>query len=148
MTDAEVAELLRKEYRLLNELTRKLGPIVDQPQAGDAALDELRKTFEHLRAHLHRQMALEEAGGFLKNVLDRRPTLSREVEHLREEHQRILGMVDGLYGEVGRIDPKDDAAWADCRLRIRHCLSEVAHHEKTENMLVLHVFGMDIGAGD
>jgi hypothetical protein len=46
------------------------------------------------------------------------------------------------------VAPGEGVQWQECRLRIKHLLSTVDHHAHTENDLVSHVFGVDIGAGD
>lgn len=141
------AAQLQKEYQLLRELTGKLKKMGSRPPADGGATTEIRKTMEHLRAHLHRMFALEEKDGFLKVVLDKKPTMANEVDHLRDEHQRILRIVDKVY-EQSALIKAGDAGWKDFSLRLKHCMSEIHHHDESESMLVMNVFGLDIGAGD
>ncbi|MCK6484298.1 MAG: hemerythrin domain-containing protein [Phycisphaerae bacterium] len=148
MTDAQISQQLREEYAKLKVLAGRVREWVGRPMGDGAWLAEYRKTFEHFRAHLHKQLALEEAGDFLPHVVARRPTLSREVDHLREEHREILSMADEMYTELNQLQPGNTAGWEDCRLRLRHLLSAIDHHGRTENNLVVSVFGIDIGAGD
>ena len=147
LSDQEVARRLRKEHDLLQELGSRLKeslrfiPGTDR----DAWLATLRDRYEHFRAHMYKRLALEEVGGFLKVVLERRPTLSAQVAHLKLEHEEILSLIDAVHAELKTAKSSDSALLNECALRIRHILSEVEHHEDHENMLVEFVFSQDLG---
>lgn len=148
MTNSEVAERLRKEDRQLRELIGNLRSQLSGGQTGSAAQADLRKVFEHLRAHMHRQMALAEVGGFLKEALESRPSMTADVDRLHREHMRVFKVIDALYVDLLQLKPDDGAGWSSCRARIGTCLKEIEAQEKAENIWAMEMFGEDIGAGD
>lgn len=147
LRDIEIAKRLRSEHQLLGAITASLKAATEMlPNSGRRAwLDTLRERYEHFRAHMTKRIALEEVGGFMKAVEQRRPTLAPQIKHLRSEHEKILGLVDAVHRELDQLDPTDTEAIKDSVLRIRLILSEVAQHEQSESLLVGFVFTQDIG---
>ena len=145
--DIEEARRLRVEHQRLRGITADLKAATDQmPDTGRKSwLANLRDRYEHFRAHMTKRIALEEVGGFMKAVEERRPTLAPQLDHLRSEHEEILGLIGTVHRELDQLDPDDTEAIKDSILRIRLILSEVAQHEQSESMLVGFVFTQDIG---
>ena len=150
LKDLEIGKRLRTEHAVLRQITSDLAAAVEKASDSNPArwLEDLRTRYERFRAHMTRRIALEEVGGFLKAVEERRPSLASQIEHLRQEHERILGRINVLHHELSQLDPSETAALDDCRLRIRLIQSEVAQHERSENLLVGFVFAQDIGGED
>jgi hemerythrin-like domain-containing protein len=150
LKDLDIAKRLRREHALLREITVALSAAADQVPDSDqeAWFDNLQACYEQFRAHITKRIALEDVGGFMKAVEDRRPSLAPQIEHLRRQHERILDRINAEHRELAKLDPADANALDDCRLRIELILSEVAQHERSENLLVGFVFTQDIGGED
>ena len=145
--DLEIAKRLCAEHARLREITAALKAAADGvPESNRQEwFTELKARYEQFRAHMTKRIALEDVGGFLKAVEQRRPTLSPQIEHLRRGHRRILQRINDVYYELTELDPADIEAADDCRLRMELILSEVAQHERSENLLVGFVFVQDVG---
>ncbi|MHC4236449.1 MAG: hemerythrin domain-containing protein [Planctomycetota bacterium] len=85
MTSRDIAQWMRHEHEIVEDLAHKLREIVAAvPRAGlDEWIANLRERFDHIRAHLHKHMAMEEHDGYMAAVLERRPTLAEEVDRLK-----------------------------------------------------------------
>jgi len=147
MISGDVADQVRKEHQALEQIADQLRKAIERTTSTDSRswLAHLRERLEHFRAHMHHRLALEESGGFLKEVTRVRPTLSREVDHCHNEHREILQLTDGLYQDLLAVRPEQGESLRDLCLRVRHLLSEVRHHEERESLLVLFAFNTDIG---
>jgi|WetSurMetagenome_2_1015567.scaffolds.fasta_scaffold691189_1 hemerythrin-like domain-containing protein len=145
--DLDIAKRLRREHAMLRQITASLKAVADRvpEQDQEAWFDNLQAQYEQFRAHMTKRIALEEVGGFMRAVEDRRPSLAPQIEHLRHEHERILGRINAVHRELAKLESVDTEALDDCRLRIQLILSEVAQHERSENLLVGFVFTQDIG---
>ncbi|RJP35763.1 MAG: hypothetical protein C4547_08925 [Phycisphaerales bacterium] len=111
-------------------------------------IPELRSHFDAFRAHMHKHMALEERDGYLAPVVEKRPTLTPEVERLQHEHREFGQLLDGIHRELSILRSEDRLLVRDCCNRINDLLSYIAHHEKDENMLIMFVFTQDMGTKD
>ncbi|MFQ5489373.1 MAG: hemerythrin domain-containing protein [Phycisphaerae bacterium] len=140
---AKVAQEHIKLQGIMAELTQANG----QPPARgrDEWLENLGRGFFKFRAHMVRRIALEEMGGFHDHVLQARPNLARDIEHLRREHRDILALIEEVQHCLKGLDPADLDALNQTRLRIGHVLSAVNHHAEHEDLLVSFVFTQDIG---
>ncbi len=147
MTDESVASQVRAEHVIVNTLSQNLkGLIGTLPQASrDAWLHELRRDFSRYRVHLKNHFAAEEDGGFMVPVLERRPTLAPEVEHLKREHAELVQILDLVQEELEQLSPDDKLIIEDVCLRIQHLISALEHHEEQEELIVTFVFSQDLG---
>jgi len=150
MTTKDVADWMREEHAKVEELANRLRTkVATIPRSGlEDWLTDLRSQFREVREHLLKHMALEEEGGYLVAVLDRRPTLSGEVERLRHEHAELTRILDDLDGTLQDVTVADRLLLTDCCQRLAHLLGYVADHETRENLMVISVFTHDIGTKD
>jgi len=150
MDRSRVAEKLAEEHDKLARIVTDLRRTNDRPpaQPSEAWLEALRECFFAFRAHMIRRLALEEVAGFMREVLDRRPTLAREVEHLHNDHREILALTEQIHLSLGKVTPADTPALAEVRLRIDFLLDTVKHHTSHEETLVSFVFTQDLGGQD
>ncbi len=150
MDDARIAQKLAEEHKKLAGIVADLravaGEVPAQPR--DAWLDSLRKCFFAFRAHMIRRFALEEVAGFMREVLERRPTLSRQVELLHQEHRDILALTEEIQEGLTAVAAEDASTIEDLCMRVSFLLSNVDHHTEHENLLVSYVFTQDIGGED
>lgn len=150
MAQHQTAIWLHEEHKTIKGLISNLIPVVAViPEVHrDAWIDTLRFQFGRLRTHIKNHMDAEESDGFMEPVLERRPTLSKEVEHLKQEHREIVTWLDQIWNELHVITPEDRLLIEDTCHRIRHLISALEHHEEHEELLVSFVFSQDIGSHD
>ena len=146
----EVARRLRQEHTLLREITVSLTAVAESMSKANREdwLARIKQRFEDFRTHMNKRIELEEVGGFMSTVEEVRPTLAPQVEHLKDEHTKITGMIEKLHGELGQLDAKDEERLCDCVLRLKMLLSEVRQHENRESIMLGFVFTQDIGSAD
>ncbi len=150
MQDEEIIRKVRLEHERLRDITKALEDSL-RSDAGDDLegwLAEVCKSFEHFRAHLIHRIALEEIGGFLDIVVERRPTLSKQVEHLREGHAKMIEMAGETLSGLRCLSCTCKDARQQAGIYVQIMLSEVNYHEESENLLVASVFTDDLGVGD
>lgn len=147
MNQPDIIAKVAQEHIKLQGIMAELEQANGQPPAkgGDDWFDTLGKCFFKFRAHMVRRIALEEMGGFLAQVLEAKPNLARDIEHLRREHRDILAQIEEVHQCLKGLDPADLSRLNHARLRIGHALSAVKHHAEHEDLLVSFVFTQDIG---
>jgi hypothetical protein len=150
MGDEEIIRMVREEHEKLAQNTIALKEVLSRPSKPDAStwLEDLCKHFEAFRAHLIRRIALEEIGGFLAVVIERKPTLSPQVDHLKARHQKMIEMAGITMARLREFSPDDRESLNQAAVLVKMMLAEVKHHEEAESVLVSFVFAEDIGVGD
>jgi len=143
----ELSQWMRKERDTLIELNKILRQhIAAKP---DVNLDEwlrgMRVGFERLQKHLERHFAAKEADGYLGMVIEQRPTLSGQVEQMRNEHDEILHMGEQILRDLSELQPENRLLLADSCARIQRFMAVVADHDQREIMITMYVFSQDIG---
>ena len=78
-------------------------------------------------------------------VVEQRPTLSKQVETLRHQHDELRRLMEDLEGAVHGLRPEDQLLIRDCCTRLQIFLGHVQRHEEHENHIVLYTFTTDIG---
>lgn len=150
MKAEDIGQWMREEHAKVEELADRLRERVGVvPRLNlERWLREVRHQFEHFRAHMVRHMALEEHNGYMSAVVERRPTLSPQVDRLNHEHLELSRLLETIHAALGQIGPDDRLLVRDCCRRIGELLNYIEHHENDENMLVTFVFTQDIGTKD
>ncbi len=148
--DPTIIDRVRTEHQRLREIKASLLAALDRSPDADPAgwLDDLIKKFEHYRAHLVHRVALTEIGGFLQVVLERRPTLSKQVDHLKQSHAEMIEMAGSTMRDLRELDRRHPDSVRQAGLMVKIALSEVKYHEEAEQLLVSFVFTQDTGVGD
>lgn len=146
----DVAKRLSKEHFELEFLMRRLLECVDfLPRTNEAGwIEDCRRVWTEFRRHLLRHMELEEAGGYLANVIERRPGMAGEVERLLGEHTSLRYLVNSIDDAITRLVPAEPLRMRDACHRVRDLIAYIRHHEHNENMMVLSVYTDDIGTND
>lgn len=143
----ELARWMRSEHETLVELSQVIREhIARQPHVnrGDW-LRGLKAAFDRLVLHLQRNFDGQESGGYLRLVVEARPTLSQKVEGLRQEHVDLRRMAERLRTDLNETEV-DTGLWlADICARIQRFIAVVAQHDQRENMIALLVLNEDIG---
>ena len=137
------ARLVANDHVLRREATGLLvlaehGLALDRTLS-DALVERLERLCDHLREHF----ALEEEGGYLQEVIDRRPGLQSRVAGLRRQHAAFLGEGAALsHHLLGARVPHDALA------RVVRLLEALRRHEIAEHDLLQQAFLDDLGSGD
>lgn len=150
MKPREVAKWISEEHSHVKEQMFQLRKsLAIPPETGRAAwLPDLRKCFQGLATHLNQHMELEESGGYMQEILQLRPTLTREVERLSHEHVEMRRLIEQIDAALGELGPKDALLIRHAIARIGMFLAYVDQHKTEEEHLVMAVFTNDIGVGD
>jgi len=144
--DAREVRLLENfsalEYILLGDLR----DLLEEPADAEnrkwliAVLDALLDT-------LPREFDLEEADGYMSEVLERYPNWSTQVEKLQRDHERLFEKLKELRGRAAR------GAWispiaGDVRRELRDWILTLVAHNRNENRLLLTAMNLEVGTGD
>jgi hypothetical protein len=142
---AEPADLTA-HYQKLNETADSLRSLLTRDAAAtvaawDGRIMPLVDEFEQL---FRRYLVEKDRGGFMKWVLEQRPTKAIEVRRLRRQAEGFVEELSALRSreQGGRIGLEALASRAG---RLRALLDEVRVHHEEANGLVQHVFCQDIG---
>lgn len=150
MDARHLARWLREEHEKVREISARMeDKVAAAPRTNQQKwIEEVRETFEHLRAHHIKHMALEERDGYMVPVVDHQPALAGEVDRLAHEHGELQRILDVIHQELHRITSEDHLLIRDICRRIQDLLSYVEHHDADENLLLLTTFTDDIGTED
>ena len=146
----ELAEWMKTEGEKVDTLGQRLREHIVLIPSGslESWLRELNERFDHFAGHLRRMMHIEEEDGYLTPVVEQRPTLSKQVEVLRHQHDELRRLTDELERTLRGLTPEDQLLIRDCCTRLQVFLGHVARHEEHENHIVLYSFTQDIGTHD
>lgn len=145
-----IAEQALEAHRQLDEEIDELRTAIaaDVGSRPESWLAHCVECFRRFHTNLRRHIEIEESGGFMEPVVQRRPTLTPQVDQLRLEHRVMVDCCEGLEHDMqrtGTLKPED----ADVlRARVHELLAALRKHEHTENAMVQDVFSQDIGTGD
>lgn len=147
---AEMAEWIQNESNVVDELSRRVCKAAACIPTENLSgwLDDLRSHFERFRAHYQKHMALEEGGGYLAPILEQRPELTGEVEHLRVEHREIGVLMKAIYDELCALTPDQPLTVLDCCRRIQNLMEIINHHTDRENLIFSLAFSRNAGTPD
>ncbi|MFN8643409.1 MAG: hemerythrin domain-containing protein [Candidatus Binatia bacterium] len=128
---------LRREAAALLVLAEHGGPL-------DRARSEVFvERLSHLAQHLREHFALEEAGGYLVEVVLQRPGLQTRVDSLQRQHATLLAEAESLTRDLLGAQPAHDAL-----SRLVRLLEALRRHENGEHDLFQQAFSDDLGSGD
>jgi len=142
-------EAVEEHARLTREIEMlKLRLAASSKRSPSDWFEHCTEHFRHFHTQLRKHMEMEEYGGFMKHVRERRPTLTHEVEALQRQHRQMLHKCVNIesYMLDGKQPPEESIA--KVREDIEDLLRSLHDHEITENKLVQQAFVQDIGAGD
>ena len=150
MDQNELAEWMKTEGARVNELALGLREHIISIPSGSLKewLAELAQRFDHFAAHLRRMMNIEEEDGYLAPVIQERPSLSKQVDMLRHQHDELRCLIDDLERAVHSLKPTDQLLIRDCCTRLQVFLGHVSRHGEHENHIVLYSFTQDMGINE
>lgn len=150
MPKKELSAWMLEEHTTTRELSDELRAKVTSRPGGDRVrwIEELRTIFDKYAAHVRRHAPLEEEGGYLKQVLELRPTLTEAVDIIKHEHEELVTILADVQTAVHELAPTDNFLLRDCCKRVRHLLTWMERHQEHENHIVLYAFTQDIGTSE
>lgn len=139
---ASIAESLSQAHQALLRDLRRLQDLVrpDSP----VSLAELRNRLGATYTHVCEHFRLEEANGYMDDLVKDQPRLQRITQQLGDEHRDLRQSLDVLHGEANVASQVDD----DLREKIRKWIERLLHHETQENDLVQDAIDSDFAAQD
>lgn len=146
--DEDLARRLQEEHKALHDLSQVLKEHIAATPTADSAqwLEGLRTAFERLHSHIKRCIEMKVEDGYLETILKERPTLAKQVEHIKAEHGQLLRMADGIRNDLATTRPDDRLLVGDACARVQRFVAIVGQHEQRENMIVLFAFNQDLGS--
>jgi len=150
MSPEELAKWMQNEHTALMELNKVLRQhIAAIPEVGLGDwIRGLSAGFDRLRAHLARHFAAKEADGYLTLVVEHRPTLSKDVEQIRREHDEIIELAEHIQRDLSAARPETRLLVADVCARVQRFMAVVAGHDEREAMITMLACNLDIGGTD
>jgi hypothetical protein len=147
MASEDIMRWLRSEHGGTHQLADPLRRTAATPPRGGRAqwIAELQARFDGYAGHVCRRIVDEEACGYLRPVLEARPSLAGAAEVLQHEHAELTRLIDRLRRSVHQLTPKDNLLLRDCGKRIENLLSWVERHEEHENHIVLYALAEGSG---
>ena len=147
----DIAKQLQQEHEVVLGIVNRLEHLAEQ-----AARDEreqgwgesVRDSLSSLQSHLKNHFAFEEFGGFMEEVVHALPSVSRQVERLRTDHERMLadlGRVSSIAGECAAVTGPPPPNLCE---EVHRFLEMLRQHENEENDLVQRAFLDDLGTVD
>jgi hypothetical protein len=129
------------EHRELHVLLDQIEQASATPGSADPGT--LVKRLDSLRERLAAHFDGEERGGLFEQIRELAPEQAHECAKLCDEHLSLLGRVDHL--RTTPPEARATAAWVE---GVRTLLSELAHHEASENELLTRVLDGSTEAQD
>jgi|SRR5579864_3170852 len=108
------------------------------------ALIGLRARLAEAHKQVTEHFRSEEEGGVLAGIEKCEPRFKRGVQHLVDEHSRLMQWLDALISQAGAATQMNESI----RAGIRTWLDKVRDHESRENKLVEDAILTDVGSGD
>jgi hemerythrin-like domain-containing protein len=143
-TCREVALRSFEEHRKLHACYQRVRDTVEQ---ATAARENLLSALRDLRTATLEHIEFEEGDGFMRCVVEQRPTLSRKVDKLRAEHGTQRMALDDLVESLEHAKSRHTGETEVCRAALS-LLDDFSNHESHENNLVLEAFFYDVSAKD
>jgi hypothetical protein len=144
-----VAKLSLEEHEKLHNTLDQVRAVAEEARIShsEQGLQKLLDLLKDFLVVMRTHMEFEEADGFLKPVLEIRPTLSIQVEQIRSEHDKVLQTIQELIRAFE--SPHHSTFWPrDVPEATLELIEEIDNHEERENTMVLEVFCHDVGTKD
>ncbi len=139
----------RVEYQTLSSIKDALRLTVrwQVPCAAiDQKLSSVRFTLKSLQRHLARLMDLEEADGYLSEIVrDHNPNLDGRMQFLLEEHERFRNLLPRLIEQADTVPQTEIEAVERLCETVTQLLEQIEAHERAESELLQLAMLVDEG---
>lgn len=136
------------EHKVLEHVKQALrvtldwkAPVVSMPRK----LSSLRFTIKSFQRHLERVILIEEEGGYMSEVVDRKPYLQSRIDRLAWQHACFRNRVRELVPELAAINEWEDDRFQEVCDNLRQLLDDVDLHDSAEIELLQETLLMDEG---
>jgi hypothetical protein len=136
------------EHRILGHVTQALrvtlnwkAPTVSMPRK----LSSLKFTIKSFQRHLERVISIEEEGGYLSEVAERKPFFQHRIDQLAGQHCRFRNRVRELVSELGTINEWEDNRFYEVCDEISRLLDDIEMHDSAEIELLQDTLLIDEG---
>jgi len=145
MDDNALYSAIMEQHEALKEDMARLRSTASGPQGvpDEGWRADMRDQAAELRECLRKHFELEEVGGYLEPVLEKRPGLGRSVCRLHNQHGEILIELDSVDDACRKEAPV--AEIGNLALRVLDLLRQ---HEAEESDLIQGALGDDLAGGD
>lgn len=150
MTTQTLASWIQEEHAKISDLSDRLQERVAVPPKANEVrwIEDVEAAFADFCLHVERHQALEEEGGYMTGVLEKRPTLAPVVERLFHEHGEMRRIMEEIERHLADLMPADRLLIRDACHRIQALLQYLEHHTKEEDLLLMSLFKDDGDGGD
>lgn len=147
---SQAAKIALEEHRKLNREVDILRLRLNTPSHESRLrwMTQCAAHFNHFLELLLIHMEMEEEGGFMPIVRERRPTLERRVDALESEHVTIRKACSELQGFFETCTDPTTEDVQQVRRMTGALLDILRDHDNEENKLIQDVLIQDIGTGD
>ncbi len=151
MDCSQVARQALFEHELLDHLKKALRHALSW-EIDRVGLNRKRSsvcfTADSLGRHLERLMEIEEEGGYMRVVIDRKPHLAEQAKRLLEDHRRFREELQNLLPRVANGQQFDQVGLDELSLELLALLDQVDEHDRGEIDLLQEGLSMEEGSGD
>lgn len=134
----EIAQQTAVETGLLKNLTDGLRSVLAWEVHGSdysRKLSTLLFISQSFKRHLGRLMSLEEVDGYMDSVLETKPFLSKKVDALKREHDRLRYGIRCIVEGLKQVSAWDHGAIADIEAALADLLDRLNRHGRKEAKL-------------
>ena len=136
-------EYTQLEYLLLGDLRE----LLDEPLDDDETRRWLTAVVDELLETLQCEFRLQEADGYMTEVLEICPNWSGQVDRLRSEHDTLYSRLRQLRYRLSEALPLTEVA-DRLRHQLRDWMTTFTAHRRHETRLLQSAFNLDFGVGD
>jgi hemerythrin-like domain-containing protein len=144
----DIARQTQVENRMLQQLMEGLRMALGWKNQGpdfSRKLSTVRFIAQSFQRHLEHLMTLEENNGYMDLVVQTAPQLTRNVNVLRQEHERFRTSAGRLMQRLEHVSPTDQATFADISQELDTLLHTVEEHGQKETKVLQEAFERDEG---
>lgn len=105
---------------------------------------QLRDFLNQLQKHFD----LEESGGFNEDMARIAPQLLPKLEHLEEEHLKIVSDLTHILDVLKSVDHPDSGRLERVKHRVETLAEFIRTHEAAEHAIIQEAYFQDYGGGD
>jgi hypothetical protein len=139
MNHLNVVQQTLVEKRMLTCLIDGLKDTMAWKIAGDdlsRKLSTLKFIFRSFQSHMERLMGIEERDGYMDEVLEKQPQLSKTVEELRRQHDEFRAAMVDVASDLNHVTPAVGAGLNGVVKPLTGLLAAVdAHNQKEADLL-------------
>lgn len=145
MPTIDIVRWLRGEHDELQDYADRLRERIAKAPPGDRRrwIEDLINRFDGFADYFLQRIAREEDNGYLRPIVDARPSMSEPVTLLRHEHEELRRLIERVRQAVHRLPPDARFLLRDACKRIQDLLCWIDRHEEHENCVVICAIGVE-----